>query len=238
MREFLSLLFIIPFAVCSLVYPIFSILRHQSSLALHSSQTDPWAQGIWWNKWFSWMALGGPPGRWIVGTAIGYLVLDSKSCGQRVGCIIQDPHLIVLVTAAYGFLFGIFSLALGVMTARQVHKGQSTLERLKLKHNSPTFIRINAVNPDAAINVTGTAIRQHTPPQYVSRPGAVIVASLPLERPYDLGATENWSRFIALPLFVNRKRRLRREDLQTQLNPIMLQRMRSEVCSGPTWHAP
>ncbi|KAF8507946.1 DHHC palmitoyltransferase-domain-containing protein [Hysterangium stoloniferum] len=190
MREFLSLLFIVPFAVCSLIYPIFSILHQQSSLALHSSRVDPWAQGIWWDKWFSWMALGGPPGRWAVGTAIGYWVLDSKLCGQRLGCIIQDPHLSVLVTAAYGVLLGIFSLALGVMTAQRVHRGQSTLEHLKSKKNFRTFICINTVNSDA-ITVT------------------VIMANLPLERPYDLGATENWWRFMALPWFVNRHRRLR-----------------------------
>jgi len=118
MKEFLAILIITPLAFFLLAFPLLSLLSSQSNLALASSDSSPWAHDIWWDRWYSWIAFAGPPGRWVVGTALGYWALDQDvivSC-DGLGCVVKNPHLQVLATACYGFLLGIFCLvrALGL----------------------------------------------------------------------------------------------------------------------------
>ena len=59
--------------------------------------------------------MGGPFGRWIFGTVLGYRILrPSRSPvglgNGYAGQAIEEPHLRVLVTAALGFLLCAFAL--------------------------------------------------------------------------------------------------------------------------------
>lgn len=112
MKSFLFMLFLAAVTSLVLTLPIISPLFSHATAALYASHADPWAKRVWWSRWLSWLVLGGPPGRWIGGTILGYWVLDAThaSCGQRLGCLVQDPHLRFLLTVLYGFLLGIFSL--------------------------------------------------------------------------------------------------------------------------------
>jgi hypothetical protein len=113
MKEFMFILFFTPITFLILVYPVSSLLSSQATVLLHASQADAWAHRVWWDRWLSWLALGGPPGRYIIGTALGYWVLDKSlytDCGERLGCLIQKPHLCVMVTAVYASGLSIFAL--------------------------------------------------------------------------------------------------------------------------------
>lgn len=109
------MLFLTPVTFFVLTYPIFSLLSSQAADSLRASQADAWARRVWWDTWLSWLALGGPPGRYIIGTALGYWVLDDTlhtDCGQRLGCWILIPHFSVMVTAAYASIMSIFALVI------------------------------------------------------------------------------------------------------------------------------
>ncbi|KAF8573589.1 hypothetical protein K439DRAFT_947892 [Ramaria rubella] len=210
MKEFLFMLFLTPVTFSVLTYPIVSLLLSQVILALDASQANSWAHRVWWDRWISWLALGGPPGRWAVGTALGYWVLDPElytGCGRQFGCLIQEPHLSVAVTVVYASVLSVFTLALGILTARQVHRGQSTVEALKWKKTKYTLISIDSTVYHSAAHATGiSAVRQALSEQ--SETQRSIVRTLPTERPYDLGAAENWRRFMRLPLLNHRRRQL------------------------------
>ncbi|KAF8508889.1 DHHC palmitoyltransferase-domain-containing protein [Gautieria morchelliformis] len=230
MKEFMFMLFLTPVTFLLLAYPLSSLLSSQATVSLHASQADAWAHRVWWDRWLSWLALGGPPGRYIIGTALGYWVLDSSlftDCGERLGCLIQNPHLRVMVTAVYASGLSIFALGLGLMTARQVHRGQSTVEALKAKKSKHSLICLDSSVHDNTIQTTGAYLRHALPAR--SRAQRSIMVTLSTERPYDLGPTENWRRIRRLPLFAHRRQQVRPEDMRPRLNPVMLQRMLTEM---------
>lgn len=113
MKEFIFILFLTPLTFLILSFPLASLISSQAAGSFHAAQADPWVHRVWWDKWFSWLALGGPPGRYIIGTALGYWVLADDlypNCGQRLGCLIETPHLIVVTTVVYAFTLSLFAL--------------------------------------------------------------------------------------------------------------------------------
>lgn len=51
--------------------------------ALSASQQNEWIRSNWWDKWYSWLFFGGPPGRWIVGTVLGVRDLQARESAAR-----------------------------------------------------------------------------------------------------------------------------------------------------------
>lgn len=72
--------------------------------ALAVSHADTWAMDVWWDRPYSWILCGGPLGRWVVGTLLGFRSLRTHRGRDSWlnGSLIAQPHvsLIILVGAA------------------------------------------------------------------------------------------------------------------------------------------
>lgn len=124
MKEFLGLLYVAPIAYFTAVSPILKPMSEHIKLALAVSQADPWAKRVWWDWFGSWIFVGGPFGRWIFGTILGYRIL--KPSRHRIGSdngyagqTIEEPHLRVLIAAAFGFLLCTFALVNSSISLRR-----------------------------------------------------------------------------------------------------------------------
>lgn len=85
--------------------PLLPILRTHVIAALAASHADPWATAVWWNRPYSWIFCGGPPGRWVVGTLLGFRVLREQRIPEPSwlsGSLVTQPHarMVILVGAA------------------------------------------------------------------------------------------------------------------------------------------
>lgn len=113
MQEFLGLLYVAPITLFTAVLPIIGPLSHHVKAALTISQTDTWAKTAWWDWFGSWIFFGGPFGRWIIGTILGYRLLRERQNPTDVtgpGEMVERPHLRILVAASLGFLLSLFAL--------------------------------------------------------------------------------------------------------------------------------
>ncbi|KIJ55263.1 hypothetical protein M422DRAFT_63391 [Sphaerobolus stellatus SS14] len=227
MKEFILLLAIIPPTLVTLSCPILPLLSSQASLALEESYNSSWAHWVWWEKWYSWIAVAGPPGRWIVGTVIGYWLLDAEQC-DSLGCMLQNPHARVLLTVIFALILAIFSLGLGLATAWRIHRGETTVERARTRLGASTYIVINDIVLSASTTAVSTASSPSVSqvfPTSVETPEIKVMELLRYERPYDLGPSENWKQFWRLSLFVRRDGAVKKDVLGPRLNPKVLERM-------------
>ena len=105
LKAFLSLLVLTSVTVPLASLPLLPPLRKHVVAALAASHADAWTTNIWWSRPYSWIVCGGPAGRWVVGTLLGFRVLR----GQRIpetswfkGSLVAQPHarVVILVSAA------------------------------------------------------------------------------------------------------------------------------------------
>ncbi|KAF8075035.1 DHHC palmitoyltransferase-domain-containing protein, partial [Lyophyllum atratum] len=75
MKAFLTLLYATPVTFTFAAAPIAHVLQRHVSSALSVSKNDPWARKLWWDWYGSWIFFGGPFGRWIWGTVLGFRIL-------------------------------------------------------------------------------------------------------------------------------------------------------------------
>jgi hypothetical protein len=95
------------------VLPILRPTANHIHLALTASQADPWAKRVWWDWLGSWVFVGGPFGRWTVGTILGVRILKAKlhnSDQHFPGSIVEQPHLRIIVVAGFGSVLCIFAM--------------------------------------------------------------------------------------------------------------------------------
>ena len=108
--SFLIVMLFTPILVAVALYPVYSVLIARVSSALYISQRTVWIREIWWDKWYSWLFIGGPPGRWVVGTVLGVKELqmneDIRYPGERV--IYAGAGL--LLSFGFALLLGAFAL--------------------------------------------------------------------------------------------------------------------------------
>jgi len=106
----------IPFAFFVGVLPVSVTLSEHIKSALNVSRQDQWANTVWWNWFGSWIICAGPFGRWIVGTAIGYMLIENnriKEIPVPHGYLIEEPHLQVIITAGVALLLSVFAIVSG-----------------------------------------------------------------------------------------------------------------------------
>ena len=78
--------------------------------ALSASTIDPHTRRVWWDNWYSWVVVGGPPGRWIVGLFLGLRITRRPSSElHRLGDMIRYPSVSLVVIAGCGALFALFT---------------------------------------------------------------------------------------------------------------------------------
>lgn len=111
MKAFLIFLVAIPIAFSVGVSPVASMLWHQFVDTLKISQVDPRLQHVWWAKSHSWF-LGGPVGRYLIGTVLGLYALREQriSGGQVDDSLFESPHSRTVLVALIGLAISFFSL--------------------------------------------------------------------------------------------------------------------------------
>ncbi|KAH9024605.1 DHHC palmitoyltransferase-domain-containing protein [Lactarius hengduanensis] len=104
MKAFLTLLAVTSVTVPLASLPILPVLKSHVVAALAVSHADTWITDVWWDRPYSWILCGGPPGRWIVGTLLGFHVLRVRRVPEPwlSGSVIVQPHarIVILVGAA------------------------------------------------------------------------------------------------------------------------------------------
>ncbi|KAI0035336.1 DHHC palmitoyltransferase-domain-containing protein, partial [Vararia minispora EC-137] len=208
MKTFLLLLYLTPATVPLVIFPIRHELLEHVHAALAASRADPHLCQMWWDKWYSWVFFGGPPGRWIVGTILGFRSLDRSTPSDAMwawldGSLIARPHLGVSLLAAASSLLGGFALTMAIVTTCGVLQGQTALDTIRvltMGHSTGRFITLpsrgtlpNGASSAVDILPSGTAS--------VGVAGKYTFAVLSGERLYDLGWRKNWARIWRSPWF-------------------------------------
>ena len=112
-KTFLALLYTAPVTLLIAVTPIMHILAGHIAMALTVSRADPWAKRVWWDWWGSWIFIGGPFGRFLIGSVLGFRLIESSRPEDRVrypGQTIQEPHLTIVFVAGMGLVLSLFSM--------------------------------------------------------------------------------------------------------------------------------
>lgn len=110
-KAFLSLLYTAPVTLIIAVSPIVQILIGHIGTSLSVSHADEWAKRVWWDWYGSWIFVGGPFGRYIIGSILGFRILQSSRPDVSYpGQIVQEPHLSIIFVAGMGFVLSAFSM--------------------------------------------------------------------------------------------------------------------------------
>jgi hypothetical protein len=111
-KPFLLLLGLTAFTVPTVLLPIRHELARHVCSALAASRADAFARAYWWDGWWSWIFVGGPPGRWIVGTMLGFRILR-RGRGETAwfdGSFIVLPHMRLALLVGAASLLCVFTL--------------------------------------------------------------------------------------------------------------------------------
>ncbi|KAF9649402.1 hypothetical protein BDM02DRAFT_3094737, partial [Thelephora ganbajun] len=184
-QQFLWLLALVLVAAAAGWSPILPRVLAHISLSLSKSRADEWYREFWWDAWYSWIFVGGPPGRYIVGSFFGFRLLRRERGPEEdnfPGSIIELPHLRIALMLLFSGVFAVISMALLLITFYTASRGQTTLETLKVWGNreAKRFICI----PSDRLDDSESSL------------GEVFTVDWN-ERIYDLGFKENWRAILA-----------------------------------------
>lgn len=106
-KTFLAFLILAAVTITTLIVPISHIIWQHAMNALRVSLGSELARRYWWDRWYSWVLVAGPLGRWPVGAAFGYHLLAAQrapSSPWHIGYMIREPNLtlFLIVLAALG----------------------------------------------------------------------------------------------------------------------------------------
>ncbi|OCB85476.1 hypothetical protein A7U60_g7485 [Sanghuangporus baumii] len=185
MPAFLLILIITPILFLAAVFPIMPILPARISHAFWVSRQTLWIREQWWDRWYSWVFIGGPPGRYMVGTLMGLKQMQDTECQvyecESPGTAIAKPGIRLILT----IFFAVFlSIAAGIMTLatiRDITFGRTTLDTFGKKGASGAERR----GPSSFLCIPATS-------SLIQRK---VYKVLPGDRLYDLGWRANWRKF-------------------------------------------
>ncbi|KAI0251775.1 hypothetical protein BJV78DRAFT_1282236 [Lactifluus subvellereus] len=173
--------------------PILPMLRAHVVSALAVSHADAWATDVWWDRPYSWILCGGPPGRWVVGTLLGLRTLRAQRGPDSRCNLVMD-----------------IAISMTIVVAVDVTRGQESVRRFAMIWTGKTarisadrFVCIPYSNrlgfsaSASAVHVIPTT--QWNSPE--SWEGQCIYPIPTKVRIYDLGWRENWRRVLAQSLF-------------------------------------
>ncbi|KAH9031328.1 hypothetical protein EDB85DRAFT_1959296 [Lactarius pseudohatsudake] len=209
MKAFLTLLAVTSVTVPLASLPILPVLKSHVVAALAESHADTWITDVWWDRPYSWILCGGPPGHWIVGTLLGFRVLRARRVPEPwlSGSVIVQPHArIVIIVGAAALLW----VSMIVAVAGDVTRGLTTLDSIR---TTGRFVCIPFCK----------CFRERTVELSNSH---LVLPVLTEERVYDLGWRENWLRLLKQPLFDNGTQH-HGVYKWPKMNPAMIQRMLS-----------
>ncbi|KAH9967510.1 DHHC palmitoyltransferase-domain-containing protein [Russula dissimulans] len=213
LKAFLSLLVLTSVTVPLASLPLSAILRKHVVAALVASHADAWTTMVWWSRPYSWILCGGPAGRWVVGTLLGFRVLREQRIPETswfTGSLVAQPHARVVILVSAGALLWLFAVFMTVAVATDVTKGQSTVDSVRFRLRRPgkttrdpsRFVCIPHSNQSASFAFTSAVDGPSVPESSPARHSTQCTYPIPIkERIYDLGWRENWRRILAQPLF-------------------------------------
>jgi len=109
-KGFLAFLALTSVTVPWAVAGVWGALSSHILTALSASTMDPHTRRVWWDNWYSWVVVGGPPGRWIVGIFLGLRITRRpQSEVHQLGDMIRYPSISLVVIAGSGTLFALFT---------------------------------------------------------------------------------------------------------------------------------
>ena len=113
LKAFLSLLLLTSVTIPLASLPILPVLRTHVVAALTASHADAWATAVWWNHLYSWIFCGGPAGRWVVGTLLGFRVLRERRITEPSwfsGSLVVQPHARLVILVGFATLIWLFAV--------------------------------------------------------------------------------------------------------------------------------
>ncbi|KAJ6624940.1 DHHC palmitoyltransferase-domain-containing protein [Mycena sp. CBHHK59/15] len=235
MKAFLFMLCLAPTAYAFSVAPIHRIMAHHMSIALAVSQQDPWAREVWWDWYGSWIFVGGPPGRWTLGVALGFHILKTRRRHDLP--LIEQPNLRLFTICTIGLIFSLFALTLVIWTTKDAFRGLTTLDAMQKKrgrrHPQPfaRFVRIpkillsgSRLQEDGSSHVddNGSSVSSHH---------SLVDRVLPDEHLYDLGHASNIQELFDRPLFFQDETKINMY-IWPKLNPMVLNRVQKTATSS------
>ena len=103
-----------PILVFISIYPIYGVLYSRALDGYAASIETPWIRNVWWDKWYSWLLVGGPLGRWNMATILGLWELKSQ---ESITLVSLDPGnelrkhgFNLLLTVFFALILGLFAL--------------------------------------------------------------------------------------------------------------------------------
>jgi hypothetical protein len=120
-KTFLAFLTLASITVVLLVAPILKPVWRHAMNALNVSLQSENVRSYWWDRWYSWVLVGGPLGRWPVGIGFGYRLLATRnppSSDRIMGSMVRDPSLA---------LFLVIQIALGLALFTTVSSAPSLI---------------------------------------------------------------------------------------------------------------
>lgn len=112
--DFIVFLLLTPIAVTIGIWPVIRSVASHTREAYRISIVDPWIVENWWGWKWSWIAVGGPPGRWVTGIVLGYNAISRHriDSGQPVdhglGAMVREPSLGLLFVVSMGIVLACF----------------------------------------------------------------------------------------------------------------------------------
>ncbi|KAI9510524.1 hypothetical protein F5148DRAFT_572564 [Russula earlei] len=214
LKAFLALLVLTSVTVPLASLPVLPILKRHITAALAASHADAWATNIWWSRPYSWILCGGPPGRWAIGTLLGFRTLRERRIPEASwlsGSLVVQPHARMVILVGIGILFWLFAISMTVVVAVNVTKGQRTMDTVLIRLPRPgrtaastsRFICIPYSHPPASLAYTSAVRSAPAVPENCPEPhGTQRIYPIPIShRIYDHGWRENWRGLLAQPLF-------------------------------------
>lgn len=239
LKVFLFLLVLTSVTVPLASLPILPVLRTHVVTALTVSHADAWATAIWWNRLYSWIFCGGPAGRWIVGTLLGFRMLREHRITEPSwfsGSLVAQPHARLVILVGFAILLWLFAVVMTITVATDVTRGQTTLDSARFtisgksaRTSTTRFVCIPSRYSDNAPDSVGITSAVHCTPatpegRHETRNTHRTYPILAKERVYDLGWRENWRRVMAQPLF-DHGMPCQGVYKWPKMNPAMIQRM-------------
>ncbi|CAE6401514.1 unnamed protein product [Rhizoctonia solani] len=245
-KAFLTLLVITAFSTCIMALPIISPTLDGAHAMYLVSRSHPGCNRLWWDWWGSYIVFGGPGGRWVLGTALGYWVakpqvpVNPRMC--RYGLPYMRPTMNAVLTLTIALSLAGFCLVLASRMAFHLLRGQTTIEALQtaaLRGRGDTPRRFlwlpspahpQVTDPSLQVAPVGIeapieGIRHRTPlSSDLLRTRGSVVSLDPNARIYDLGIWRNVKTTWNKPIFSPRSPpRILREP--PEINPDIIKRI-------------
>ncbi|CUA78129.1 hypothetical protein RSOLAG22IIIB_02747 [Rhizoctonia solani] len=229
-----------------MVMPVISPILDGAHAMYLVSRSHPGCNRLWWDWWGSYVIFGGPGGRWVLGTALGYWVakpqapVNPHTCGY--GHPFMKPTMNAFLTLTIALSLAGFCLALASRMIFHLLRGQTTIEALQAgtfrgRDSTPRrFLWLPSLASSQATDSSqqappvgiGASIEgmRHRTAQLAdsSRTHGLVVALDPDARIYDLGIWQNAKISWSKPMFPPSSPWTLREP--PKINPDLIRRIR------------